>query len=1417
MEFLTTKGRRIKVFVASSLSLLICLLATSPLLASYAAEKNLYDDRVLAQAEMGDAPLMRILAYEEFGKVSPENILYQEDFEDGDLAISDSKLVNGLTWTANGSLETGASSSYDSKIIKMNAGAYILSTQVMPQSEYTVAFTSINWYNTAARVMVSYQDESNYYSFSPTTGQVYRMLDGVEEELGTDDVRRLISSPRQNPSVNHYKIYFRNDGNSVTISTDRDGYDNRKDYEFTCIDKNPNAVKRFTGGRIKLARVDDGTSRYWVNFDNVLITKGKLQATLPGGPKNLYVSQAEGDDSFEGTESKPFKTISKALESSYPGDEIIVKDGVYDDQVKFLSNRIYGEEGKRLVIRARNSHKAAVTGANLKYGDFVTIEGFEVTGQSIIVGGSKDVEVLNNYIHDINRNSGITANGTNGRIANNYIYKTNKGIVVSGTNMLVENNEIERLIDSGADADYFRFFGEGHIIRGNYMHGTRHEETGSSHVDAFQTFDNNGEFARHIVIEGNFIEDFYHQGFMGEGKHHYYSYDIVFRNNVFKDAAAWGLDIVCLKDVKVYNNLFINMNTHGVGYRSSDEMPSTGEVRNNIFYNARNCYFGIDKNQYASNNLIFVPNPYQKYNLEDFPNDILNEDPLFTDIDNNDFSLHPNSPAIDSGTSLDFDRDFAGNTRPVGKGWDIGPSEFQGSDLPVAYIQYSNIVNKNTGYEPFKVSFDGTDSYAPGGKSIVSYEWDFGDGSIGEGPSANHTFKAGKHTVSLTVSDNTGKKHTATQELDVLPSAFPNLYLYLPFETNCLDASGKNMTVSSGEDTLFENSSYGRSIRFNNDKSRAISVSHSDYLDGLDEITIAFFVKKDSKDTAATVIHKHTVYTMDITASGFSGRIYTDAGLKTFKAANVVDDTGWHHYAITYNGSVIIGYLDGIECARVECSGKIARDASRAVAIGRNPWGDSIEGLMDEMRIYDRALSKDEIDKVIEGGLVDNPPQDRILTGIITPSAITGVANGTAKTASALGLPKYITLVTNNGNVQSSVVWDVGSCTYIQGSKESQSFTVNGTAALPAGVVNPNNIPLTVSISVTVKKAAGTQDPGDPKDPSDPGGSDTPDKPTKPSTPSTPTTPTPEPGDGNQDEDSYAVLEDEDLITKDYPEMVEQLERLYSSADIRDNKLNPTYGVMMKREPVISITPTCQNRLKQLTKLTFSDIKGTEWYASHIPMAVYRKVINGFPDGTFKGNNKVTRAEFLTMLARFNNSEGTIKQKSEQDAEGRAQMANLMGDSWYTNYIVVSQDGLIYVDQYTSETIVKPMTRGEVFYALANYLWKEDIHQSGKYHTIAANNEDPAFSDTLKAVTIANTDAGGSAAKSYQWYKQLMSATENPEAGVPMDFYPAIMCLKDKGILLGNNGESKWYDPISRAEALALFERLAKVWGEESK
>jgi hypothetical protein len=129
--------------------------------------------------------------------------------------------------------------------------------------------------------------------------------------------------------------------------------------------------------------------------------------------------------------------------------------------------------------------------------------------------------------------------------------------------------------------------------------------------------------------------------------------------------------------------------------------PSTGEVRNNIFYNARNCYFGLDKYHYESgNNLLFNSDPYKKYEQDSFPNDIVNLDPLFIDIDSNDFSLHPNSPAVDRGTDLDFGHDFAGNKRPYGQGWDIGPYEYQGNSLPVAYIRFSNVLHSTTGHEP---------------------------------------------------------------------------------------------------------------------------------------------------------------------------------------------------------------------------------------------------------------------------------------------------------------------------------------------------------------------------------------------------------------------------------------------------------------------------------------------------------------------------------------------------------------------------------------------------------------------------------------------------------------------------------------------------------------------------------------------
>ncbi|NLM28011.1 MAG: LamG domain-containing protein [Clostridiaceae bacterium] len=83
---------------------------------------------------------------------------------------------------------------------------------------------------------------------------------------------------------------------------------------------------------------------------------------------------------------------------------------------------------------------------------------------------------------------------------------------------------------------------------------------------------------------------------------------------------------------------------------------------------------------------------------------------------------------------------------------------------------------------------------------------------------------------------------------------------------------------------------------------------------------------------------------------------------KSYDSSMVKMNTG----AYILSGSAITAYIDGVECSRIECTGKIRRDASRDIVIGRNPWGDSFEGLLDEIRIYDRALSEGEIKQLIE-------------------------------------------------------------------------------------------------------------------------------------------------------------------------------------------------------------------------------------------------------------------------------------------------------------------------------------------------------------------------------------------------------------------------------------------------------------------
>ncbi len=81
------------------------------------------------------------------------------------------------------------------------------------------------------------------------------------------------------------------------------------------------------------------------------------------------------------------------------------------------------------------------------------------------------------------------------------------------------------------------------------------------------------------------------------------------------------------------------------------------------------------------------------------------------------------------------------------------------SDAPDNHAPIADAGGSYKGYVNKSVIFDGSGSYDPDTGDTLSYNWDFGDGSTGEGISPTHIYTSeGNYTVQLTVNDNHGEQ-----------------------------------------------------------------------------------------------------------------------------------------------------------------------------------------------------------------------------------------------------------------------------------------------------------------------------------------------------------------------------------------------------------------------------------------------------------------------------------------------------------------------------------------------------------------------------------------------------------------------------------------------------------------------------------
>lgn len=131
------------------------------------------------------------------------------------------------------------------------------------------------------------------------------------------------------------------------------------------------------------------------------------------------------------------------------------------------------------------------------------------------------------------------------------------------------------------------------------------------------------------------------------------------------------------------------------------------------------------------------------------------------------------------------------STEQIVKSGTPGPNQ-----LPTASISKST----SYGFTPLAVQFDGQGSSDSDGL-ITAYAWDFGDGSMGTGATASHTYSApGTYAVSLTVTDDeAGVSDPAVTVVDVMGSPiYPFLEESSQVVFNAINYSQNNYRTGNG-------------------------------------------------------------------------------------------------------------------------------------------------------------------------------------------------------------------------------------------------------------------------------------------------------------------------------------------------------------------------------------------------------------------------------------------------------------------------------------------------------------------------------------------------------------------------------------------------------------------------------------------
>ncbi len=190
------------------------------------------------------------------------------------------------------------------------------------------------------------------------------------------------------------------------------------------------------------------------------------QAPPPAAPQahHVYVVSPSGNDTGEGNEAQPFKTIGKAISMAGPGDLIRVLAGTYAERIVLGTNAKAGTPDAKITLQGEGKPRI-IPGpgggglVQVRQPNWI-IDGFEVDGQNkaffavTFEGDVRGSVLANSELHHGASGAAVTtfANANGATIENNHIHDFVKntgdldshGVSVQTTskNITIRNNDI---------------------------------------------------------------------------------------------------------------------------------------------------------------------------------------------------------------------------------------------------------------------------------------------------------------------------------------------------------------------------------------------------------------------------------------------------------------------------------------------------------------------------------------------------------------------------------------------------------------------------------------------------------------------------------------------------------------------------------------------------------------------------------------------------------------------------------------------------------------------------------------------------------------------------------------------------------------------------------------------------------------